>query len=88
MDVLQVASKPVFSTMQIVGQLKNTGDKPFEFITVSASLFDQDGQLLDVGSGFAQAGTLEPGKTTTFTALATVDAQDVASYAIQVEALQ
>jgi hypothetical protein len=82
----QVNSKDMFGSTQIVGQLRNDGDEAYRFILVNVSLYDADGNLIDVANGSAQAQMLDPGKTTTFQSIAMTELDGIASYSVQVEA--
>jgi hypothetical protein len=84
----QVNSKDMFGSTQIVGQLRNDGDESYEFILVNVSLYDADGNLIDVANGSAQAQVLDPGETTTFQSMAMTELDEIASYSVQVEAMQ
>jgi hypothetical protein len=84
----QVNSKGSYGSTQIVGQIRNDGEETYKFILVSVSLYDADGNLIDVANGGAQAQELEPGETTTFQSIAMTELDGVASYSVQVEAMQ
>ncbi|MFN8463983.1 MAG: FxLYD domain-containing protein [Caldilineaceae bacterium] len=86
--VTQVNSKGSYGSTQIVGQIRNDGEETYKFILVSVSLYDADGNLIDVANGGAQAQELEPGETTTFQSIAMAEVDGVASYSVQVEAMQ
>jgi hypothetical protein len=84
----QVNSKDMFGSTQIVGQIRNDSDESYRFISVNVSLYDADGNLIDVAVGGAQATELDPGETTTFQSVALTELDTIAGYSVQVEGLQ
>jgi hypothetical protein len=84
----QVNSKDMFGSTQIVGQIRNDSDESYRFISVNVSLYDADGNLIDVAVGGAQATELDPGETTTFQSVAMTELDNIAGYSVQIEGIQ
>jgi hypothetical protein len=68
----------------IIGVLRNNTDRPFKFVEVVASTFDEDGKFLDSSTTFAMVQVLLPGEVVPFE-LSFFDAPAFASYELAVE---
>lgn len=68
----------------IIGVLRNNADRPFKFVEIVASTFDEDGKFVDSGTTFAMVEVLLPGEVVPFE-LSFFDAPVFASYELAVE---
>ncbi|NOZ29692.1 MAG: hypothetical protein GXP39_16810 [Chloroflexi bacterium] len=87
-EIIQwTASKNIFDHFQIVGELRNVDEEHvLDYVNLVVSMYDEDGKLLDVASGFMELDKVEPGGTSPFRVSTPVSAEDVARYLVQVEA--
>lgn len=70
-----------------LGELRNLDEKrDLGAVELIVSLYDSQGNLLGVNSGYMQLDTVEPGGTSPFRLLTTTPLEDVARYLVQVEA--
>ena len=56
-----------------------------DYVQVVASLYDAEGNLIDVAIGYAALETIDAGQTSPAQVLSMVDASLVASYLVQVK---
>lgn len=87
--VLQVAVNESSNGTEFVGQLANEGSATYGLVTMSITVYDAAGALIDVVSGLVAGSTMEPGKRTTFRSLR-MDAAtpaEVGRYEIQIEGM-
>lgn len=82
--ILQVRSKESLGMTSLVGELQNNGRQTAKFVGLTVKFYDADGNLLDVGSGAATTQEIEPGGTSAFRVISSVEPGDVASYAIEI----
>jgi hypothetical protein len=68
----------------IIGVLRNNTDRPFKFVEIVASTFDEGGRFVGSGTTFAMVNVLLPGEVAPFE-LSFFDAPAFASYQLAVE---
>lgn len=84
-SVTSVTSDAMLETMgSIVGELRNDGDKELGTLQLSVRLYDADGKVLGLGTGYTTKDAIRPGGSSAFSVMAMVNLNDVASYAIEV----
>lgn len=71
----------------ITGELRNTdGEHNIDSVKLTATLYDADGKLLDVISGYAALETITPGQTSPFELYSTdIDFSELGQYLVQIE---
>lgn len=82
--ILQIRSKESLGMTSLVGELQNNGRQTAKYVALTVKFYDADGNLLDVGSGAATSPEIEPGGTSAFRVISSVEPTDVASYAIEI----
>lgn len=84
-SVTSVTSDAMLETMgSIVGEVRNDGDEELGTLQLSVRLYDADGGVLGLGTGYSTKDSIKPGGSSAFSVVAMVDLNDVASYAIEV----
>jgi hypothetical protein len=68
----------------IIGVLRNNTNRPFKFVEIVASTFDEDGKFVDSGTTFAMVEVLLPGEVVPFE-MSFFDSPAFASYELAVE---
>lgn len=78
---------PTFGEYEIIGEIRNIGDKTASFVEVVAILFDAEEKFIGTNFTFASLDKIPPEGTSPF-ALTILDAAgDVARYELQIEGL-
>jgi len=71
--------------LDIIGEIRNLDDDPVERIRITITLYDHDGNMLDVHNGSMANSEIAPGMSGPFTTYISTDFDDVGSYRIQIE---
>lgn len=53
----------------VVGQIRNDGDTPLQYVEILATGYGQAGELAAIGTGYASLDVLQPGQTSPFEVL-------------------
>jgi len=86
LNVLQVQSQEGTLGMQIVAVLENATKEPMEYAEIVVSLYDANGNLVDVINGYAALDTLKAGQTSPATAISLSEGgSDVVRYVVQTQ---
>lgn len=84
-SVTSVTSSAMLETMgSIVGEVRNDGDEELGTLQLSVRLYDADGKVLGLGTGYTTKDAIQPGGSSAFSVMAMANLDDVASYAIEV----
>ena len=87
-DILSNSGSPgSFGNYEIIGEIRNNGEVPANYVEISAAVFDSAGTILGVGFGYADVDLIEPQGTSSFSLSIPYLAEgEVASYQLWVEA--
>ena len=84
--VANVASSVnVLDMLEIIGEITNDGSDTLKYVQAIATLYDAEGNMLSVDTGFASVKEMAPGQTSPFQVMSMTAGDDVASYRLQVQ---
>jgi len=79
-----------FGYYDVVGEVKNVADQPVEWVTVTATFYDSEGQVIGTRSAYTYLEVLLPGRKSPFKIVETESAviEKIANYSLKVSFFQ
>lgn len=76
----------IFGYYDVVGEVKNVGDQPVEWVTVTATFYDSEGQVVGTNSAYTYLEVLLPGRKSPFKIVETESAviEKITNYSLKV----
>jgi hypothetical protein len=71
--------------LEIYGDITNLDDDDLEYVEIIVTLYDQAGAIVGVETTFAKLSVIVPGQTSPFRLQSSIDADEIASYRIQID---
>jgi hypothetical protein len=82
-DVILLSAK--LNSDEIVGQVKNVGDDPAEFIKIGVTGYDADGNVVATGDTYSDAKTLKHNQKSSFNILLSEAFKDMKTYDLSLQ---